>query len=298
MKQKIMSFLFFSLARFVAALPHWAFLGFLKTLAWLFALLDRRRKRDARVNLDFVYGDRLSNSEKERIIARCYQNFAFNILESLRIAVDSKEAILRRVNFVGQESAENAIPKGKPFVIITAHYGCWELAAVSAGIMYGRVGNVGRMFKNKTLDMFLRNVRERFGIVLIDKQNGLKAMLKMMSKGTALGMIVDQNTSESEGRLVQFFGKQVRHTPAPAILARRFETAILPVFVQCNADFSHCTAYFCTPILPMQNEDVQEDILQMTQQIADITQEMIEQKPEEWFWFHKRFKNQYEEIYG
>lgn len=298
MKQKIISFLFFSIAHFIAILPHWAFLGCLKTLAALFFVLDKRRKHDARVNLDFVYEDRMSETEKKRIIYRCYQNFAFNILESLRIAVDSKEAILRRVNFVGQESAENAIPKGKPFVIITAHYGCWELAAVSAGIMYGRVGNVGRMFKNPTLDMFLRSVRERFGIRLIDKQNGLKAMLKMMNEGTALGMIVDQNTAESEGKLVSFFGKQVRHTPAPAILARRFDTAILPVFVQCNENYSHCTAYFCTPIKPTQDMEMQDDILQMTQKIAQVTQEMIEQKPDEWFWFHKRFKNQYEEIYG
>lgn len=297
MLQKVVLYLFLGLAHVIACMPHCIFLACIKSLAILFACFDKRRKRDALANLNFVYEAKMSEAEKQHIIKRCYQNFAFNILESFRIAVSSKEQILERMTFVGQSEAESHIPKGKPFVIITAHYGCWELAAVSAGLMYGHVGNVGRMFGNNILDSLLRLVRQRFGIELINKQNGLKAMLKLMNAGCPIGMIVDQNTAENEGRLVDFFGKHVRHTPAPAILARRFETVILPVFVQCKDDFSHCTAYFTTPIKPPLTDDIQADILATTQEIARITQEMIEQKPDEWLWFHKRFKNQYKEIY-
>ncbi|MCV6608696.1 MAG: hypothetical protein OIF32_10815 [Campylobacterales bacterium] len=36
----------------------------------------------------------------------------------------------------------------------------------------------------------------------------------------------------------------------------------------------------------------------MTQAQADITEKMAREKPEEYFWLHKRWKNQYPEIYG
>ena len=45
------------------------------------------------------------------------------------------------------------------------------------------------------------------------------------------------------------------------------------------------------------SEDKDEDIINSVKKQAKITQEIIEEKPDEWFWLHQRWKNQYEELY-
>ncbi len=290
-------FVFCALAFILSVLPHKAFLAIVKTCAFIFACFDTRRKKNARANLDFIYENRLSEEEKQRIIKKCYNNFAFIILDFIRLSALSRKKILQKVTLVNDKEIEKKIPKNKPIILITAHYGHWELASLCAGLIYGHTINIGRAFKSKILSQILFKAREHCGSTVINKQGGLRRILKEMAQGHHIAIVVDQNTSDNEGEIVNFFEKKVRHTPTAAILARKFETAIVPVFMESNDDYSHFTAHFYEPIFVPKTNNMQADILQATQQQADITQKAIEKKPDEWLWFHRRFKNQYKEIY-
>ncbi|RVZ18945.1 lipid A biosynthesis lauroyl acyltransferase, partial [Helicobacter pylori] len=69
----------------LAKMPHSWFLRCIKSVAWLMKTFDRRRYFDAKANLDFVFGDSKSEEEKKRIIKKGYENFAFIILETIRV---------------------------------------------------------------------------------------------------------------------------------------------------------------------------------------------------------------------
>jgi KDO2-lipid IV(A) lauroyltransferase len=45
------------------------------------------------------------------------------------------------------------------------------------------------------------------------------------------------------------------------------------------------------------SDDIDEDIRRHVQAQAKITETVIRQKPDEWFWFHQRWKNRHEELY-
>ncbi|MGX3010664.1 LpxL/LpxP family acyltransferase [Helicobacter sp. 23-1044] len=66
----------------------------IKFLAFLFRIFDRRRRRDCVTNLNLAFGDSLPQGEKERIINRAYQNFAFVILNAARLICMDKEKTL------------------------------------------------------------------------------------------------------------------------------------------------------------------------------------------------------------
>jgi len=126
---------------------------------------------------------------------------------------------------------------------------------------------------------------------------GADATLESVLKNNRmLGLLVDQNTSENEGILVDFFGKPVRHTPSAAILARRFDALIIPAFITTE-DHHHYEITFYEPIITKKSEDKERDIFESVQEQARITEEIIRKKPEEWFWLHKRWKNKFEEYY-
>jgi KDO2-lipid IV(A) lauroyltransferase len=121
-------------------------------------------------------------------------------------------------------------------------------------------------------------------------------MITVLKNNRMLGLLVDQNTSKNEGILVDFFGKSVRHTPSAAILARRFDALIIPAFITTD-DYSDYKITFYEPIKTEKTEDKDKDILDSVQKQAKITEDIIREKPEAWFWLHKRWKNQFEECY-
>lgn len=297
MRDRFFSWLLSGLSWLIARLSEGALERLSRGIGVLLERLDRRRGKDARANLDFAYGESLSEEEKQRIITRGYRNLAYNALDFLRLGAMEESEIMARLAFEGEEYLQQALASGRPVVVITAHYGSWELGSLSLGRILPSFVVVGRALKNRALDGLVARTRERFGIRLVEKKGAMRELVRAMKSGASVGIVVDQNTSEKEGILVDFFGKRVRHTPSASILARRFEAYILPVFATSSEDYRTHTIHFKAPFLVEKSEDVERDILEATQRQATITEMMIRQKPDDWFWFHQRFKNQYEEIY-
>jgi len=155
---------------------------------------------------------------------------------------------------------------------------------------------VGRKFGSPLLDELLKEHRERMGIKMIDKMNSAKELVKTVSSGRVLGLVVDQNTAENEGLLVNFFGKEARHTPAASNLSVKYGCAIVPVFVK-SVDFYNFELTIYEPFIPVSGADKESEIQRATRFQAGITERVIREKPDEWFWFHRRWKNRYEHIY-
>ena len=153
---------------------------------------------------------------------------------------------------------------------------------------------VGRDLDSSVMNKILTKNREQFDIELLSKSGAMKGMVKALKNNRPIGLLVDQNTKESEGILIDFFGKKARHTPSAAILASKFNAIIIPAFIR-TYDHKNYEVEFYDEIICESNS--QEDIKSCVQAQADITQKIIEEKPEEWFWLHQRWKNQYEELY-
>jgi KDO2-lipid IV(A) lauroyltransferase len=177
----------------------------------------------------------------------------------------------------------------KPAVFISAHYGNWEMMPlILGGVLEIPMTVVVRNLDNKFLNEFFKTNRERFNIKTIDKKGALKGLMKAIKDQRSVGIFVDQNTAKNEGLDVIMFGLKALHTPSAALLAKKFDIPILPVFIQRNG--KKYKIIFKDPIL---EKDVQKSVeLQ-----SKVIEEMIKEKPEEWYWFHRRFKRYYEDKY-
>ena len=110
-------------------------------------------------------------------------------------------------------------------------------------------------------------------------------------------IVTDQNTANQEGDLVNVFGKKVRHTPIASLLARKFDAKIIHFIAYYSKDYKKILIKILPPIEFQKTQNAQEDIHNLTQIQSDILEQIIKENPKEWLWFHKKFKNQYEEIY-
>ncbi|AKF24344.1 lipid A biosynthesis acyltransferase [Sulfurovum lithotrophicum] len=281
---------------FVWIIPDRLLVWLMRGFSYLVYIVDRKHRKIAKVNLDLAYGNTLTEAEKEHIVRECYFYLAMTLADFVKNQGISRERLLSKVTFKNSYILEDALKEGRKVILVTAHYSNWELVALSIAAKFGPLTGVGRKLDSPTMDEILNQNRQQFDIEMLDKKGAMKSMIQALKHNRMLGLLVDQNTSENEGVLIDFFGKPVRHTPSAAILSRRFDAVIIPVFITTE-DHKHYELTFYDPIQTEKTEDKEGDILRSVQQQANITEEIIRKKPEEWFWLHQRWKNQFEKYY-
>lgn len=267
---------------------------FFKFVALCFFKFDKKHTKIMRTNIGFCFPN-LNDWEAYKIIRQNYENFAFFASEFLRNQDLSKEEILKKANFVNENILLEALNTNRPIIIQTAHYGNWEFFSLAMAAKYGKVSIIGRKLDSSVMNDILTQKRQKFDIELISKNDGVKQILNALKSKRILGVLVDQNAG-SDGIECEFFGKKIMHTPSVSIFAKRTNALIIPAFARRNANNSDIT-----DIIFDESIDVfmlgDDEIQKATQLQSNATQKIIESKPDEYFWMHKKFKHFYEEFY-
>lgn len=289
----MIDFLYLTLYYFLKFLifitPQSALKTLLNAISALFYKFDKKHTKIMRVNLKMCGYE---GSEAEKIIKSCYKNFAYFGLNFLKNQGASKEEILSQVRFENAQMVQNALNSGKALIFQTAHYGNWELMSIACAAHFGvSISVVGRRLDSAMMNKILSKNRTRFNIELIDKSGAARGVLNALKNGRVVGMLVDQNTAAKDGIECKFFGKKILHTPAASIFAQKLNALIVPTFVHQDGEISVISFY--EPIKFDENSSIQN----ATQAQSDATERVIRQKPDEYFWMHKKFKHFYESAY-
>lgn len=249
-------------------------------------------------NLDLAFDNALPQKEKDKIGIRTFYNLLQTIIGIIKRDEISEEDLLNHITFINENIVWDALKQERKIIFITGHYSNWELLAPALATKFGfTLSAVGRRLNSKLMHQILVKNREQFGVEMIDRQGAMKRMIKALRENKAVGLLLDQSLYEHQGALkVDFFGKNAGHSPAASVLGRMFNATLIPVFISTD-DYEHYEVKFYDPLPILHTDDKEIDILQMTQAQADIIQKVIEEKPEEWFWVHKRWKTYHPELY-
>lgn len=297
---KLVEYLVNGFGFLLAKLPHKGFIAVVRSVAFLMKIADKRRFFNAMENLDFIYEQALAQKEKEKIVDKCYKNFAFILLESIAVKFISPKKYNQKFEFIDEHYLLDSLEIDGSAILVGGHFGYWEAMATALPQRYRQyeMASLGRLTDFKAINRLIIDRREAQGVRLIEKKGAFRHLLKLYSRGRALaGILVDQNISADDGVWVNFFGKETTHTTIASILSRRFGVNIVPVFIDFNQDYSRFQIRFYSPIRTQNSQDFEKDILEATQSQANVTEEVIRANPSSWFWFHKRWKAKYSQIY-
>lgn len=293
---KVYLYTFYIFRFFIRYTPKFILNGLLNFFSWFAYSVDKKHRKIAQVNLDLAFEERKTDEEKEQIIKQCYKNLIYNLADFVRNQGISKEELQQKVSFKNEHFVKEALENDKRIIAVTAHYGNWELLGLSVAAFLHPMTVVGRDLDSPVMNEILEENRNQLNMDVISKTGAMKGMISALKNNRIVGILVDQNTSNEEGVLIDFFGKKARHTPSVALLAKKFDTVIIPVFIK-TFDHLNYVVEFEEPFLYEETGNKEQDILNCVQKQADITQKIIEEKPDEWFWLHQRWKNQYEHLY-
>ena len=284
--------LYYTLKSFIFITPACVQNALFSGLASCFYKLDKKHTNIMRVNLKMCGFDGVN---AEQIIKKCYKNFAYFGISFLKNQGASKEQILKNVRFENAHILQNALKSGRGIIFQTAHYGNWELMSIAAAAHFNiPISVIGRNLDSKVMDKILSANRTRFDVELIPKSEAARGILNALKKGRTIGILVDQNTAAKDGLQCSFFGNKILHTPAASIFALKTNSLIIPTFVHQNEQNQSIISFY-DPIDPSALGD--DAIALATQMQSDATQRVIAQKPDEYFWMHKKFKHFYESAY-
>lgn len=182
-------------------------------------LLPQRRKIVER-NLRIALNPALRGRELKKLGKENFKRTIANFLCSAKTAILTDDQLKKCVEITGHEAFARPVLEGRGQVCAIAHSGNWEVLA-RIRVFYPeieRYGSMYRQFDNPLMEEYMYRRRTERGTQMFSKEGGIKAPMKMLKEGGALGVLSDQFVWE--GVYVPFFGKVTGTTPLPALLAQ------------------------------------------------------------------------------
>lgn len=283
--------LYYVLKALVSVTPNCILKGFENAVAWLVFKLNKKHRNIILANLALCFPQK-SGAERRQIAFKIYQNFAHFALDALKNQNTTKEKVLAKVSIENEEQARAWLDFERPILFTTAHFGNWELLPLFFAARFKPMSVVGRALDSKAMDEILQKNRTQFDIEIIDKTGGAKKMLACLKQKRPLGILTDQDAADHESMVLEFFGHKVNWVLGASVIAKKTGALLIPVFIYKSAQGGFLIKVF----EPMDASKVSIEELTLYQ--AKCCEKMISAYPEQYFFFHKRFKRFYNEIYA
>lgn len=193
-----------------------------------------------------------------------------------------------RIQGRGAEHFEAARANGKGVLLISGHFANWEIMPFVARD-YGLTGGVVvRPTNNPYVGRWLNKLRIRNGMAEQIPKGipGMWRIFALLRRGEAVLMLVDQRASE--GILVPFFRRDAFTTPAPAALALKLGSSVIPVSNERVSGARFRLSVY-PAIEPPNTGDANRDLIEFTAAITQFIEARVRERPHEWLWIHKRW---------
>jgi Kdo2-lipid IVA lauroyltransferase/acyltransferase len=270
-----------------------------RALRYLFGKLSKRHPGIVAKNLKIAYPGQ-SEEERTTLTERIYRHFSTVFVDIIYLFVKKKpEKILKPIEIIHLDYLEKALEKKRGVILFSGHFGNWELVPyILSRKLNVTLNSIARKMDNSLVEKKVLAFREFMGSVVIDKKNALRTMLKRLEDNGIVYLLIDQNTIEREAVFVQYFGETVSAVPSVSLLHMKRDIPVIPLFLHYEEDkivMEFQPELDATDVCKQIDKSKEggnksECIRQLTQWSTTIIEEKVKQHPEQWLWFHNRWK--------
>lgn len=275
----------------VHALPvGWA-LRLADGVAWLVYRVDKRHRAVAAENIGHAFPD-LDPAAVDRRVRACYRHFARVAVEMVLLPRKLHVGSWRR--YASLDRATGIISPlfaARPALIVTAHFGNWELAGRLIGLVGLRTYAIARVLDNPRLERFLLRLRQGTGQEIIAKKDDFDRLTEVLRAGGKVATLADQDAGP-RGVFVDFFGRSASTHKAVALMAVEFDAPLLVIGVPRTGE-PFFYELVCEEVIDPRDFAGRADAVRaMTERYTAALERLIRRHPEQYFWLHRRWKHQ------
>lgn len=238
-------------------------------------------------NLTLCFGEEKTKKELKILSKTFFEHFGMNLMELFYDRPLTKEFVDSSIEFEGLNYLEEARSEGRGAIVMTGHYGSWELLGHLMAYKGYPLDSIYKPFDNKFLDKLMKKKREFNGGATIEMKNAYVAIMKSLREGRVVGMLFDQRAKAGEGITIDFMGKPARTNKALAIIAMRTKAPVIPMFIT-RTDRGHKITFSPRVTIIAGGK---EEVITNSIKFSKVLEDRIKQKPEEWMWFLPRWKS-------
>ena len=244
----------------------------------LFSLIPTRDKEIATLQLKLV----LPELAVRDTLRSLYRHLGGNVMEMFAVTNLINQARIE-VPEACQEYVKEIQASPRPVICLTGHIGNWDLMGayfVQQGLP---VVTIGRKARSPFLHRLLCNIRNSYGIQTIwrNSSSETRELINSFKKNAIIAALIDQDT-RVKSIPVPFFGITASHPVSLLTLGKRFQADVVTTFIVQTGPQQYAVHFSKLP-----SEASEEELLQAYSQHLES---LIRQYPNQWVWFHKRWR--------
>ena len=253
-----------------------------------FYAVDRAHRRVAIDQLRAAFPTR-EPAECRAIARATFAHFGRLLVALLRFSTLRPDEIRARVEFEGEDRVRHALATGRGVLIVTGHFGFWELQGMAHPLVLPPLSVLARPLDNPLLHDLLEQARRATGNRVIYRQGAVRSILRALAGNECVAVLIDQHIATSEAVKVDFFNRPVSTTSAVATLALRTGAPLVPAFALPLSGGRYRMIYETPVELPP--ADSADPIHDITQRCTDVLEMYVRRHPHLWLWMHRRWRD-------
>ena len=283
----LFNFLALSVLRLFAFLPYGITIYTGYGLGWLAAHIPNSRSKVVKTNLRLCFPN-FNEKEIDALALEHWKLFGRSVLERSRIWLGSGKQITDIVTI------KSAITLGdrKPRLLINPHFvglegGFMALSVLASQRDWPKGAGLYQKMKNPFFNQKMIEWRNRFGGKSIERQSRLRDLIREIQTGNFIFIAPDIDLGPRDSVFVPFFGIQANTITSVSRLARLSGAEVCLMTTTLNKDRKGYTCHISEPLPNFPSDDVEKDTARLNQYI----EELVRERPAEYYWVHKRFKH-------
>ena len=279
----------FLLSFIIQLIPYKIIYPISKFAGNIFYIFSKNRTKVAFYNLNKIF-PHMDYKKKKLLVKKSYTALISNLLELIKIQNFSKKELENIFYVHNIDKLEALLSRNKGCILVTGHFGNWELSVVLPMFINREILTVGKKQKPDFFNNFLFKLRTNFGMKVIQNKKSILQIFKTLKRKGIVGLIIDQRSKRENSVKINFFNEKIYSVTTPAFLALKTGAPIIGCFAERDSNNNH-HFYFTDEIVINRDGNINELMRENTQIIHDKITEIIISKPENWFWLHSKFKS-------
>ncbi len=246
------------------------------------------RKKTVRYNLKITL-PHLSDEERLKIEQNFYHHLCDMFLEMAKTLTISEDEMKKRYRFTNLEVVKEFEKKNKSIILMTPHYASWEWVIILGKFIDYKGFGIYKKLSNPRFDKLVRDMRSKFDAELISTKETVKKIKENQSiniHGIYL-FLSDQTPNLRKGLQWEYFlGHEVPVHMGAENLARELDMNVLYLKVSKVK-----RGFYEAKFIPITDCVLEEKEFEITKRFLKLSEEQILEKPDYYFWTHKRWKH-------
>ncbi len=251
-------------------------------------LIVPKRKKITLQNLSRCFKD-LDQKNLKKIARSTYRNIGKSLTEYILFPKLNKKKILNLVEIQGEELFDSALKEKKGAVLVTGHFGSWELMGAALRQKGYPIDFLVGEQHNLLVDNLMNRHREMMGIGIIKMGVATRGVIKALRKNRFIAMLSDQDAGR-DGTIVNFFGYPASTPRGPAAFCLKTDAPMIMGFI-IRLNNKKQKIIFQKIEKEEKTGDKEKDINRLTQAYTSLLEDYVKKYPDHWYWLHRRWKS-------